>query len=84
LYPHTTAFRASAFTLRRDFDPTELPTVHLEQNYEDSSQQKREVPTADGSSIEATLYVMKASSTELQQSSILTPHWNFLITFAAF
>jgi hypothetical protein len=63
------AFRAPAFTFKRDFDPTELPMVRLEQNYEDGSEQKWEVPTADGSSIEATLYVIcefNEITTELQ------------------
>jgi hypothetical protein len=62
------AFRAPAFTFIRDFDPTD-PMVRLEQNYEDSSGQKWEVPTADGSSIEASLYVIcefNEITTELQ------------------
>jgi hypothetical protein len=52
------AFRPPGFILERNFEPAELPIVHLEQNYVDDSKQKREVPTAHGTSIEVAKYVM--------------------------
>jgi hypothetical protein len=43
-------------TLRQDFDPDELPTVRLQQEYDDGTKEKMDVPIIDGRSIEATLY----------------------------
>jgi hypothetical protein len=42
--------------LKQDFDPDELPTVCLQQEYDDGTQEKMEVTIIDGRSIEATLY----------------------------
>ena len=50
--------RLPLFTLKRDFDPSTLKTVKLEQAFEGGNKVKRECPIADGASIEGTLYTL--------------------------
>ena len=47
--------RLSLFTLKRDFDPSILKTVKLDQSFEGGNKVKRECPVADGASIEFSL-----------------------------
>lgn len=55
----TTALRPPAFLLERYFEPSNLTTVRSEQTYTDGTQQERDIPTADVTSIKATLYIIQ-------------------------
>jgi hypothetical protein len=43
-------------TLTQDFDSDELPMLKLQQNYDDDSEEKFEIPIVDGRTVEANLY----------------------------
>jgi hypothetical protein len=53
------AHRKPIFQLKADCDPTEFVTTGLTQTYADGRTVKREVPTMDGTSIEAVLYCIR-------------------------
>jgi hypothetical protein len=42
--------------IKQDFDPDELPRIRLQQEYDDRTKEKMEVPIIDGRSVEANLY----------------------------
>jgi hypothetical protein len=53
------AHRKPIFQLNADYDPTQFVTVRLTQTYADNQTIKRDVPTMDGTSIEAVLYCIR-------------------------
>jgi hypothetical protein len=67
------------FQLKADCDPTVFATVRLTQTYADGCTVKHDVPTTDGTRIEAVLYCIR----EIQETAdaLLILVTNFLTTF---
>jgi hypothetical protein len=44
--------------LKQDFDPDEIPLICVQQDYDDGTKEKMEIPIIDGHSVEANLHSM--------------------------